>query len=222
MFNRIARRYDLINRLMTFGQDRVWRRCVAHRAALPSGGRLLDIGTGTGGIAAEALDITPSITVVAADFSLDMMRAGRRCRGTGKIHWCAADALRLPFPDNTFDAVTSGYLIRNVNDATQAFAEQRRVVRPGGQVVCLDTSPPPKGLLYPLIRLHFKAVIPLLGGLIAGNRKAYTYLPDTTQAFMTPGKLAETMRSAGFVNVSYRSFMFGTMAVHVGTCPFCD
>ena len=219
MFDRIARRYDLMNRLMTFGQDRVWRQCVMHRASFPRAGRLLDIGAGTGAIASEAVAADPAASVVAADFSFEMMKAGRQnCQG-GQIHWCSADALNLPFPDNAFDAVTSGYLIRNVTSAARAFTEQRRVVKPGGRVVCLDTSPPEKNLFYPLVLFQLKVVIPLLGTLVSGDRKAYTYLPDSTRAFQSPDTLAATMRSAGFVNVAYRSFMFGTISVHVGEKP---
>lgn len=217
MFDRIAARYDRMNRLMTFGRDGRWRRYAARRVLPPAGGRLLDIGAGTGGIAAEIRRFQPSAAVVAADFSWEMMAAGRRPEaGT---HWCAADALQLPFGDGVFDGVTSGYLIRNVTDALQAFEEQRRVTRPGGRVVCLDTSPPPENWLYPLVRLHFRWVIPRLGGLFAGDRSAYTYLPESTRAFQTPGELAATMERAGLVDVSYRRFMFGAIAVHVGTCP---
>ncbi len=219
MFDRIARRYDLMNRLMTFGQDRVWRQCVVRRSRLRPFGRLLDIGTGTGGIARDALSMVSPLTVTAVDFSFEMMQAGRKRSRADRIRWCTADALNLPFPDNTFDAVTSGYLIRNVTDARAAFAEQLRVVRPGGHIVCLDTSPPRKNLLYPLVLFHMKAIIPLLGALISGNIKAYTYLPDSTRTFQTPVELAGTMASAGLVNVSYQSYMFGTIAVHAGTCP---
>ncbi len=98
MFDRIARRYDLMNRLMTFGQDRVWRQCVMHRASFPRAGRLLDIGAGTGAIASEAVAADPAASVVAADFSFEMMKAGRQNRQGGQIHWCSADALNLPFP----------------------------------------------------------------------------------------------------------------------------
>ena len=219
MFNRIADRYDLMNRMMTFGQDRIWRQCVVQQAGLPAGGRLLDIGAGTGGIAAAALARDPSLSAIAADFSIEMIRSGRQRGDTRDVRWCAADALHLPFPDNTFDTVTSGYLIRNVSDASRAFAEQARVVRPGGRIVCLDTSPPRKNLLYPLVLFHLKAVIPLLGGWVSGSRAAYTYLPESTRSFQTPGQLAATMRSAGLADISHRTFMFGTIAVHVGTRP---
>ena len=145
MFARIAGRYDLMNRLMTFGRDQAWHREVVRRADLPTGGYLLDIGSGTGGIVCAALEKDATLSVVAADFTYAMMHAGRARHHDKPIQWCGADALRLPFDDGIFDSVTSGYLIRNVVDIEQAFAEQFRVLRPGGRLVCLDTSPPRRG-----------------------------------------------------------------------------
>jgi len=219
MFGRISGRYDLMNRLMTFGQDRSWRWYVVKKAALPKGGRLLDVGTGTGDIALEALRRDPTLSVTAMDFSFRMMQVGRRRPAGQKVFWCHADALQLPFPDARFDAVTSGYLVRNVIDVRQAFEEQMRVVRPGGRVVCLDTSPVPLNALRPFILFHLKVVIPLLGYLLTRNRAAYMYLPESTQAFMTPDQLASIMRSVGLKDVSYRRFMLGTMAVLTGRRP---
>jgi len=219
MFGRISGRYDLMNRLMTFGQDRSWRRYVVKKAALPKGGRLLDVGTGTGDIALEALRSDPTLSVTAADFSLRMMQVGRRRPAGQKVFWCHSDALNLPFPDAHFDAVTSGYLVRNVIDVRQAFEEQMRVVKPGGRVVCLDTSPVPRSALRPFVVFHLKVVIPLLGHLLTRNRAAYMYLPESTQAFMAPEQVASIMRSAGLKDVSYRRFMLGTMAVHTGRRP---
>lgn len=219
MFDRISGRYDLMNRLMTLGRDRSWRRYMVKKAALPRGGRLLDVGTGTGDISLEALSRDPALSVTAMDFSFRMMQVGRR-RPTGQsVLWCHADALNLPFPDAAFDAVTSGYLVRNVIDARQAFEEQMRVVRPGGRVVCLDTSPVPRSTLRPLVLFHLKVVIPFLGYLLTRNRDAYMYLPESTQAFMTPDQLASIMRDVGLKDVSYRRFMLGTMAVHAGLRP---
>jgi demethylmenaquinone methyltransferase/2-methoxy-6-polyprenyl-1,4-benzoquinol methylase len=219
MFDRIAGRYRLMNALMTFGRDRLWRRAVVRAAALPAGGRLLDLASGTGDIALEALRQDPGARVTAADFSLEMMRVGRRRPGGERIAWIAADALALPFPDASFDAVTSGYLLRNVADREQAFREQARVVKPGGRVVCLDTSPPPASPLRPLVRLYLRRVIPLLGRLIAGERSAYAYLSASTEGFKAPEELAAIMRSAGLQQVGYQRFMAGTIAVHVGTRP---
>ncbi len=216
MFDRIAGRYDLMNRLITGGQDRKWRRFVVEVADLPPAGALLDIATGTGDIALEALRRQPSAHVVGADFALGMMRVGQGRRGGEQVRWSGADALQLPYADASFDAVVSGYLLRNVIDIPQALAEQHRVLKRGGRIVILDTSPPSDNLLKPLIMLHLQVGIPLLGRLIAGSAaaEAYRYLPESTAAFKTPAELAELVAAAGFARVRYRQFMLGTMAVH--------
>jgi demethylmenaquinone methyltransferase/2-methoxy-6-polyprenyl-1,4-benzoquinol methylase len=219
MFDRIAGRYRLMNALMTFGRDGAWRRDVIDDAALPPGGRLLDLASGTGDIALEALGRDPRATVVAADFSTGMMRVGRGRPGGARIGWVAADALALPFADASFDAVTSGYLLRNVADRVGAFREQARVVRPGGRVVCLDTSPPPPSPLRPFARLYLRRVIPLLGRLVAGAGPDYAYLAASTEGFEPPERLAAMMREAGLAEVRYHRFMAGTIAVHVGVRP---
>jgi len=216
MFDRIAGRYNLMNRLMTFGQDLKWRRFVVQQARLPAGGRLLDLATGTGDIAFEALRAVPDLQVVGADFSLPMMRVGQGLTDGGRVGWLGADALDLPFPDNTFDAVTSGYLVRNVIDIPRTLQEQLRVLKPGGRIVILDSAPPPDNLLRPFILFHLCFVIPTLGRLVSGDAAAYEYLPRSTQAFKTPNELAAIMRAAGVANVQYRTFMFGTMAAHWG------
>ncbi len=216
MFGRIADRYDRMNRLMTFGQDNRWRRFVAQRATLSPGGRLLDLASGTGDIAVAALALDPTLTVVGVDFSLPMMRVGRRRHCEARILWCQSDALSLPFPDHTFDAVVSGYLLRNLVNLRGGLAEQVRVVRPGGMVVALDTTPPPPNAWRPLVRFYLRHIIPLLGRLVAGAPEAYQYLPDSTQAFRTPVELVSLMQAVGLSDVAFRTFMFGTMAVHWG------
>lgn len=218
MFSRIAGRYDLLNRLMTFGRDGAWRRLVVAEAGLAPGARLLDLGTGTGDIAFEALRQVGGLTVVGADFTLPMMQVGRGRPGGERVLWCGADALRLPFADGVFDAVTSGYLVRNVADPLRAFREMARVVRPGGRVVCLDTTPP-RGLLRPLVLLHLRVVIPLLGRLVAGDADAYRYLPASTEGFKNAEELAALMRKAGLAEVRYRRLMLGSIAVHAGVRP---
>jgi len=130
------------------------------------------------------------------------------------LRFTGSDALNLPFPDNTFDAVTSGYLMRNVIDVKRAWQEQYRVLKPGGRVVCLDTTPPPHNLLYPFINFHLHVVIPTLGRLIAGASDAYTYLPDSTENFLPAEKLAERMTAVGFKSVQFKRLMFNTMAIH--------
>lgn len=217
IFARIAPRYDLMNRLMTLGLDRQWRRYVIRKAALPPGGRLLDIATGTGDIAFEALTQVPDAFVVGADFVPAIMRVGKHRPDGGRVRWSAADALHLPFPDQSYDAVTHGFLVRNVIDIPRAFAEQWRVLKPGGRVVCLDTTPPPNNLLRPFLVFYLTRIIPILGTLITGHRDAYSYLPNSTVGFKSPDALAQIMREAGFVNVGYRRFMFNTIAVHWGS-----
>jgi demethylmenaquinone methyltransferase/2-methoxy-6-polyprenyl-1,4-benzoquinol methylase len=219
MFARIAGRYDLMNRLMTAGQDVRWRRRVIQLAQLPAGGRLLDIATGTGDIAQEALNQQPGTQAVGGDFTIEMMLAGREKPERSAILWVGADTLQLPFPENTFDAVTSGFLMRNVVDVPGALREQVRVTRPGGQVVILESSPPKENLLRPFIRLHLNHVIPTLGRVIAGDGEAYRYLPDSTQKFQEPEALATLLRQAGLVDVGFELFMFGTVAIHTGRKP---
>ena len=216
MFGRIAGRYDLMNRLMTGGQDVRWRRLVMDLAQAPPGGRLLDLGTGTGDLALEGLGRDPALLAVGGDFTLEMMRVGRRRAGGERVRWLGVDALNLPLPDEQFDAVTSGYLMRNVTDVARALAEQRRVLKPGGRIVCLDTTPPARNLLRPFINFHLHVIIPALGRLVAGASDAYTYLPDSTERFLTAEQLAERMIQAGFRDVQFRRLMFGTMAVHWG------
>ena len=219
MFDRIAGRYDLLNRLISGGQDMKWRRFVAEAAELPANGRLLDLATGTGDIAFEALKLSPGVQVLGADFALEMMRVGQSREPYGRrVAWTGADALALPYANGSFDAVASGYLMRNVVDIPQALAEQRRVLKPGGRIVILDTSPPPDSILKPIILLHLRIGVPLLGRLIGGAAAgdAYRYLPESTKAFKTPEELKQVVELAGFSDVRYRRFMFGAMAVHWG------
>lgn len=211
MFTRIARRYDLMNRLMTGGQDVRWRRQVIQLARLNRNSRLLDLGTGTGDLAREALAQFPQARVIAADFTLEMMRIGQK---KGALNFSSADALGLPFEDLTFDAVVSGFLMRNVIDLQSAIQEQYRVLRKGGRIVILDTTRPKKNLLSPFIWLHMHVVIPLLGKLLTGSRDAYRYLPETTEGFVTAENLAARMAAAGFKRIGYERLMFGTIAIH--------
>jgi demethylmenaquinone methyltransferase/2-methoxy-6-polyprenyl-1,4-benzoquinol methylase len=217
MFARIAHRYDLMNRLMTGGQDVRWRRLMVREAALPPGGRFLDIATGTGDVAFEALRQQPDLAlVVGADFTLPMMHVGQ-ARATGRpVHWAGADTLCLPFPDDTFDAVASGFLMRNVVDVGMALAEQTRVARPGGRVLVLDVPRPPDTLGGKMFRFYFHRIVPRLGGLISGQPDAYGYLPRSADSFLRPSQLAGVMEAAGLRQVRYEMLMLGTVALHVG------
>ncbi len=228
MFARIAHRYDLMNRVMTAGQDKRWRRLLIEQAQLPPNGKLLDIATGTGDIAFEALRQQPALSqVVGADFTLPMMQVGRQRwqkrggdsqtpAGPTQFSWSGADTLHLPFPNDTFDAVVSGFLLRNVTSVAQALAEQRRVCRPGGRVVILEIPRPADTLFGALFRLYFHRVVPLLGGLISGQRDAYSYLPASADAFLRPAELKMEMEKVGLRQVNYTMLMFHTVALHRG------
>ena len=213
MFTRIAGRYDLMNRLMTGGQDIRWRKQVIQLARLRHHARLLDLGTGTGDLAREALSQFPQARVVAADFTLEMMRVGQK---RGPLEFSSADALRLPFTDSSFEAVVSGFLMRNVIDLQKALQEQYRVLKHGGRIVILDTTRPKKNLLSPFIWLHMHVVIPLLGRLLTGSSDAYRYLPETTEGFVTAENMASRMAAVGFKKIGYERLMFGTIAIHWG------
>jgi len=224
MFSRIADRYDLTNSLMTAGQDKRWRREIVRRAALPQDGWVLDLGTGTGSLAKETLDQHPTCHVVAADFTLDMMRTGKRhLRGTTstsqRVGWCAADAHYLPFPDQIFDAVVSGFLLRNVSDIRQSLAAQFRVLKSGGRIVALDTTPPKRSFFAPFTLFYLRTVVPTMGKFIAGRPEDYKYLSVSTENFLHPEQLSVRLIEAGFQEVDFRHLMFGTIAIHWGRKP---
>jgi demethylmenaquinone methyltransferase/2-methoxy-6-polyprenyl-1,4-benzoquinol methylase len=216
MFARISARYDLMNRLMTGGRDVAWRREVIRLADLGPDARLLDVATGTGDILIEALRQQPAVLAFGSDFTFEMMITGKIKEGAQAIRWNTADALRLPFPDNTFDAVTSGFGVRNFIDREQAFREQRRVVKPGGRVICLEISKPPQNLLRPFFLFFFNKIVPFVGGVISGQRDAYTYLPQSVNEFLTPDELKSIMERAGLREVRYKRLMMSTVAIHAG------
>jgi demethylmenaquinone methyltransferase/2-methoxy-6-polyprenyl-1,4-benzoquinol methylase len=216
MFSAIAPRYDLMNRLMTLGRDQIWRRTTVRLCALPSGGSLLDVATGTGDIGYEALHADPTAQVVGLDLTPEMMLLGRRKQRGQAFPFIEGDGLSLPFGDDTFDAAASGFMMRNVVDIQLAFAEQLRVVRPGGRVVCLEITLPRTPVLGWLIKIYFFRVVPFVGRLISGHREAYLYLPESVAAFPTPPELKRIIESVGLHDVRYRTAMLGTIAIHWG------
>ena len=199
MFGRISPRYDLMNRLMTLGQDQSWREFAARQARVPAYGRVLDLATGTGDLGLAVLDLRPSATVIGVDFVV-------------------GDALRLPFEDDTFDACLSAFMMRNVVDVDQAFREQQRVIRPGTPVVCLEITQPVTPLFREVFNAYFNRLVPAIGELISEG-DAYAYLPASVQAFLTPPELARVMRDAGLREVRYYKLGLGTVTVHIGTKP---
>ena len=213
MFTQIAKRYDFMNRLMTGFQDVRWRKQVIRIARLTNDASLLDLGTGTGDLAREALKQFPQVKVTAADFTLKMMQVGQK---TSPLNFSNADALRLPFKDSSFDVVISGFLMRNLIDLQKGIEEQFRVLKNGGRIVILDTTRPKKNILSPFIWFHMHFIIPFLGGLLTGVPEAYRYLPDTTEGFVTAEELSKRLENAGFNNVIFQRLMLGTIAIHRG------
>lgn len=219
MFSKIAGRYDLMNRIMTFGQDRHWRKEMIQRAKLQPGARVLDIGTGTGDIARAVVKCCPDCQVIGGDFTITMMRTGKQKTAGHGFDWCGCDALFLPFPDESFDIVLSGFLFRNVGSIRKALLEQHRILRPGGRCITLDTTPAPSGAVQPVVLLYEQQVIPILGKWIAGNEAAYRYLPSSTANFLSAERFAAAFSRAGFVNVGFAPKMLGTVAIHWGEKP---
>ncbi len=215
MFGRIVPRYDLMNRIMTLGMDIGWRRTAA-ALAQPRGARALDVGAGTGDFVRE-LRRAGAGQVVGADFSMEMVQVARRKLGAGPdISWLIADALRLPFPDQTFDCVTNAFLLRNLVDLPAGLREMARVLKPGGRLVCLDITHPRKGMVGRAYRFYFQRVLPPLAGVISGNPRAYRYLPNSLAGFPDPDGLSLLLRQAGLLDVRYRRLGMGTVAVHWG------
>jgi demethylmenaquinone methyltransferase/2-methoxy-6-polyprenyl-1,4-benzoquinol methylase len=218
MFGRIAGRYDLLNRLMTFGQDKFWRNEAITHLTLKNNPIILDMGCGTGDIAFEIKRQNPKAIVVASDFTPEMIEVGKKRPDVEQVYWVVADAMHLPFKQASFNGVVSGYLLRNVSDVNQVFEEQHRVLKPGGEMVSLDTTPPTQSafILRPFLWLFFHLVIPLLGRFVAGDSEAYRYLPDSTEKFLNADDLAQKMKKAGFLSVAYVRRNLGTMAIHWG------
>ena len=224
MFDRISGRYDLMNRLLSAGQDLRWRQQALQSAKLQPGDRLLDVAAGTGDMVAIAQAMMPDLEVVAVDFSLEMMRVGRRRVAEDKrvaasgrpAVWTGADAYALPFPTRSFDVVTSAFLLRNLTHPLAALREQARVLRAGGRLVVLDAIPPPDNALRPFINLYLHHILPLLGRFVAGQGKAYRYLPNSIANFCRPEALTDLFRQAGLERITQRSFMFSTAAVVAG------
>jgi len=218
MFSRIARRYDLMNALMTAGRHHAWRRTAAATLRSAPPGPILDLATGTADLALAVRRVRPTAAVVGADFSEAMLReaAAKLRRRRAHVPLLAADALRLPFRDGTFAAVTSAFLLRNLADLDAGIAEMRRVTRAGGLVVTLEITRPRIPGWDGVFGFYFHRVVPTVGALVAGDRTAYAYLPDSVDRFVSPQGLAELMRRRGLADVHYRRLGMGTIALHVG------
>ena len=223
MFSEIAPRYDLLNRLLSFGQDQAWRRRAVALALEKRPGRVLDLATGTGDLALALKRARPEAEVVGVDFSPAMLELARRkAKRLGlEVVFLEGDALDLSFPDGSFQAVTVAFGFRNFADYGKALEEMHRILAPGGRAVILEFPPPPKGPFGLLYRAYFKGLLPLLGGLLSRSFHAYRYLPASVERFPTPETLKGMMEAVGF-QVRYEGLTFGVAAIHVGDKPLTE
>ena len=209
MFDRIAPVYDVMNRLMTAGLDRRWRKLAAQAAVRP-GDRVLDACCGTGDLAIACAEAGGVVT--GLDFSERMLQRARR--KAPELEWVRGDALALPFPAAAFDAATVGFGIRNLDDLEAGLRELARVLKPGGRVAVLEITRP-RGLLRPFFRVWFDGLVPAFGKVLPGGA-AYSYLPASVRRFPHPEDLAALMERSGFANVTWRLLAGGIVALHVG------
>jgi len=219
MFTRIAGRYDLMNSLMTGGRHHAWRMVAARETAAAPPGPILDLATGTGDLALAIRSLDPGRAVIGADFAEAMLHTAALKPSVRAAHLplLGADALKLPFRDHSFAAVTSAFLLRNLEDLAKGLSEMQRVTKPGGRVVSLEITRPSIPGWSQLFGFYFHRIVPLVGSLISHDRQAYTYLPTSVDRFLTPRELDALMRKLGFREVRHRRLGLGTIAVHSAT-----
>lgn len=219
MFDEVSPRYDLINDVLTVGNDRLWRIATTKAVAPRKGMRILDLAAGTG--TSSAALAAHGAEVVAADFSEGMLAEGRkRYADNPLIEFVWADAMALPFDDDSFDAATISYGLRNISDPKQAIAEMRRVVKPGGRVVIAEFSTPPSAIVRGPYGFYGRHVLPRIAGAINRDAaEAYKYLNESIEAWPAQEELAGWLREAGLERVAYRNLTFGVVALHRGFVP---
>ncbi len=222
LFSRISGHYDLMNDLMTLGMHRGWKRKTAAMASQALSGTAIDVSTGTGDLAFQLANLPSVQQTVGLDLLPEMVsRAQGRAaaRNDDSISFLVGDALSLPFPSDTFACATAGFSLRNMPDVRRAVSEMARVVRPGGRVVLLELSPMASGLKSSLFRLYFHRLVPLVGSIVARDRAAYTYLPQSVDVFYDADELAALMTESGLDSVTYQRLGFGTVCIHMGDKP---
>jgi demethylmenaquinone methyltransferase / 2-methoxy-6-polyprenyl-1,4-benzoquinol methylase len=220
MFGRVARRYDLANHLLSFSIDRYWRahtaRRLRHILANPTA-RVLDICCGTGDLVV-ALERLRGAPVLGSDFCHPMLVSAARKVARGRRHSSLfeADALRLPLADQSLDLLTVAFGFRNLANYEAGLTEMRRVLRPGGTAAILEFSQPPHAMFAALYHFYSRRILPWIGGVVSGDRGAYTYLPESVEKFPSASELAAAMRRAGFPNTDYEYLTGGIVALHLG------
>ncbi len=219
MFTAIAERYDLMNRLMTFGLDQGWRRWATKRIKQNQATWALDVGSGTGDFLPILQQAMPQLGVVGLDFTFAMMAAGQAKRDQDTIghSFINGDGMQLPFEDAAFDIVTTGFAMRNIVDIRQAFSEMARVTKPGGKLACLEVARPKNPLVRWGHQFYFNNIVPIIGSIVGGNNRAYTYLPQSATIFPQPPELAQIIAECGWRDVTWKQLGLGAVAVHIAT-----
>lgn len=215
MFDSIARRYDLLNTVLSFGADARWRRRAARAASLPADGRALDVACGSGKLTGELLRQATSGLVLGLDFSPQMLRVA--ARDEPGPTYVRGDGLNLPFPDCVFDAVTVAFGLRNFAYPERGLVEMRRVLRPGGRAVVLEFLRPKRGPIGAAYRSYLVHVLPRVGGWISGDMQAYRYLSDTVDAYRKPEELVDLAGRAGWRDIGMKLLTMGTVGLLTGT-----
>lgn len=220
MFDNIAPAYDFMNRAMTLGIDRSWRRKVVKTAAAAAPAAILDVATGTGDLAIQLARAVPQATVTGIDLSEGMLAIGRRKIAdaglTGRIDLRQADCLSLPFPNNTFDVVTVAFGVRNFEHLDKGYAEMVRVLRLGGTLIILELSTPTSPIVKPFYKLYTRGIIPLLGRMVSNDSRAYSYLPESIAAMPQGDKMLSLMEKAGMDSCAIRRLTFGVSSIYTG------
>jgi len=216
MFAGVAPHYDLLNHLLSFGIDRRWRRDVVSGLNLKPSDRVLDLCCGTGDL---ALELAPHARCLACDFTWEMLtRAKAKSTRAGQtLRLAAADALRLPFPANQFDAATVGFGVRNLEDLPAGLREFRRVLRPQGSLAILEFSQPTHPLLRLPYQVYLNGLLPLIGRVVSKRKEAYRYLAESIAGFPNPETLSDILAAEGFRNINYRRLTGGIVAIHTAT-----
>lgn len=222
MFNTIAPRYDLLNRLLSFGIDKTWRKKLVKAVRAQQPANIVDLATGTGDVA-MALTKIPDVPITGLDIAKDMLalakRKSRHHNLQDRIEWIHGDGEHLPFDDSSYDSATIAFGIRNYENLEQGLAEMLRILTPEGQVYILEFSKPSGGLFKQLFRFYFKFILPGIGRLISRDASAYTYLPESVDAFPDGEDFLSILRSVGFTATAAKPLTFGVATLYIGRKP---
>ncbi|SHI72842.1 demethylmenaquinone methyltransferase [Parasporobacterium paucivorans] len=223
IFENISSRYDIMNDIISFGMHRLWKLRLISEVTRQNPEKILDVCCGTGDISLLAARMNPNASIYGLDFSENMLKIANRRKkeadrkNTHSVRFQKGDAMNLPFEDGFFDAAVISFGLRNVSDYGRVIREMTRVVRPGGRVYCLDSSYPESSRIRPLFGLYFKSIMPFLGWIIAGSRNEYKWLNESTERFVSKGRLCKIFSQSGLSDTGCYSHLFGVAACHRGT-----